>query len=67
MDYKSKFELEETLLRKKINTKKMETSIKSLDYYTQNYFSRDNAIPVMPLAESSRYKKNDEEKNDEKN
>jgi hypothetical protein len=63
MESKSKFELEETLLRKKVDTKKIEVSIKSLDYYTQNYFSRDNVIPIMPLSESSRYRKNNDEKN----
>lgn len=50
----SKLSLEETLNRNKINIKKAETSLRVLDYYTQNFFDSNTIVPSVQVGTASR-------------
>jgi tetrahydromethanopterin S-methyltransferase subunit F len=61
----SKFDVEEILQRNKINTRRIESSVKTLDYYTQNFFTNDTIVPVVQMGENSRIKKTSNDLNEE--
>ena len=43
--------------KNKINIKKLDTSIKTYDYFTQNYFTKDTIVPSIHIGQSSRVPK----------
>jgi len=51
----SNLTIEELLHRSKVDIKKSDVSIKTLDYYTQNFFDRNTIVPGISLGESSRH------------
>lgn len=56
----SKFEVEEILQRNKINTRRIDSSAKTLDYHTQNFFTNDTIVPIIQFGENSRIKKTED-------
>jgi hypothetical protein len=49
---------EKTLKEKKINIKKLDSSIKSFDYHTQNFFNKTTIVPSVHIGETDRIPKN---------
>ena len=58
----SKNEFKKTMERNKINIKKLDSSIKSFDYFTQNFFDRNIIVPSIHIGDSSRVSKTESTK-----
>ena len=54
MDINNKLILENTVKKNNINLKKLDSSIKSYDYFTRNFFLNNTIVPSVHVGTDSR-------------
>jgi hypothetical protein len=54
MDINNKLILENTVKKNNINLKKLDSSIKSYDYFTRNFFLNNTIVPSVHVGADSR-------------